>query len=73
MAKDAKDNIIHSLSEALKEALIWLCVENASPPYSVPYAIQCDMWKRTFVKDSGEAIKIIQNAVNAVAAGANKR
>ena len=55
--------VIDSLADALKEALIWLCIEGKEPPYRVPYAIQGDLSKHTEVMDKAEAYKIISEAV----------
>jgi hypothetical protein len=61
-----EDSAISSLSDALIEALIALCVDGQRSPYHVPYAIDGDCWLRRKVLDRREAINTIKNAVTAV-------
>lgn len=59
-----KDDIIADLAMALKEALIWSCVEHVpGPPYKVPYIIQGDLWAWRTAKNKAEAYAIIKHAV----------
>jgi hypothetical protein len=63
----SSDSIIKGLSEALKEALIWLYIEGKQPPYRVPYAIDSDFWKMTAEPDRRDALGLIKDAVDKAA------
>lgn len=61
------ENIIDSLSQALKRALVLAYVDNAGdPPYQVPEAISFDDWKLTTANDKESARRIIYKAVEDV-------
>lgn len=53
---------IASLENALIEALSALYIDGKKPPYTVPYAVDHDLWLFTECKTRQEALETIRNA-----------